>query len=122
MSKILTFEDRIAMEKEAIENEKRIIEDALPYIFDKLIRSPRAIWTSTGRLHSITVPMEGGTCRTGVRRSWIDTIAKLLNEQLVLEKNVYLKYPKVDFCSLEQDGGNLVLEVFFEKERFSHID
>jgi hypothetical protein len=55
---ILTLEDRIVLEREAIENEKRIIVDAAPLIFEKLIRSPRATWFGE-RLHSIAVPMEG---------------------------------------------------------------
>lgn len=124
---ILTLEDRIVLEREAIENEKRIIADAAPLIFEKLIRSPRATWFGEGtssRLHSITVPMEGCKCRLPeIRRfSKADAITKLLNEQLALEKNAYLKYPKVGHCSLDGDGDELIVRVFFENRRFSHMD
>jgi hypothetical protein len=122
---ILTLEDRIVLERKAAENEKRIIADALPIIFEKLIRSPRATWfNESTRLHSITVPMEGSACRIPeIRRfSKTDVITKLLNEQLALEENAYLKYPKVSHCSLDGDGDELILRVFFISSRFSHMD
>ena len=128
MSKILTLEDRIAMEKEATENEKRTVEDALPYIFDKLIRSPSATWFDTGKLCSVVIPLVGGECRLGTllkHASTFSEMTKFFNEQLALEKNRYLKYPKVVFCSFSTDrfGDNLTLRVFFEsRERFSHLD
>jgi hypothetical protein len=124
MSKILTLEDRIALAKEAIENDKRIVEDALPSIFDKLIRSPRATWFDVGKLHSVIVTLEGGECRLPKMKRVFVAIVKFLNEQLALEKNVYLKYPKVDSCSFsfDPDGDIPTLQVFFERERFSHLD